>query len=118
MPSITETRSGIYYGWSLGERNWDVQMNANLFRIGAFGFHLSVKSRELATPPASPEQGDSYIVPASPTGAWTGFTGRVVVRVGSAWSSAMPRIGWVAYIEDEEVLSAFKADGWSAGCEI
>jgi hypothetical protein len=29
-----------------------------------------------------------------------------------------PRLGWVAYIEDEEKLTAYKAAGWSTGIAI
>ena len=47
MPASTETRSGLFYGWSLGESGWNAQMDANLLRIGRFGFHLTVKDRDL-----------------------------------------------------------------------
>lgn len=122
MASSTEPRSGLVYGWSLGESGWNTGMDANLLKIGRFGFHLSVKDRDLATPPASPAAGDTYIVPAGATDAWAGLEGRVVVWVpgtpAGAWADAKPRLGWVAYVEDEEVLTAYKAAGWSAGVVI
>lgn len=118
MPASTEPRSGLNFGWSLGENNWHTGMDANLLSIGRFGYHLSVKDRDLATPPVSPVAGDSYIVAAAATGAWTGQTGKAAVWSGSAWVFGTPRIGWVAYIEDEEKLSAYKAAGWSVGILI
>lgn len=118
MPASTEPRSGLYYGWSLGESGWNAQMNSNLKRIGRFGFHLSVKDRDLATPPASPVSGDAYIVAASPTGAWVGKETQVAVWDGAAWEFGVPRVGWIAYVEDEEKLIAYKASGWSAGVAI
>jgi hypothetical protein len=118
MASSTEQRSGLKYGWSLGESGWNSEMDANLLAIGRFAFHLSVKDRDLATPPGSPAQGDSYIVATSPTGAWAGNAGKVALWTGSAWVFGTPRIGWVAYIEDEEKLTAYKAGGWSAGIAI
>lgn len=118
MPASTEPRSGLSFGWKLGENNWNAGMDANLLSIGRFAYHLSVKDRDLAAPPGSPAAGDTYIVAAAPTGAWAGHPGKVAVWSGTAWVFGTPRIGWVAYIEDEEVLSAYKAAGWSAGVAI
>lgn len=118
MPAKTESRSGLFYGWALGESGWNTQMDANLLSIGRFAYHLSVKDRNLSSPPGSPANGDTYIVGPSPTGAWAGQAGKVAVWSGTAWVFGTPRIGWVAYIEDEEVLSAYKNAGWSAGVAI
>lgn len=117
MPASTETRSGLKYGWALGESGWNVEMDANLLRLGRFGFHLSVKDRDLTTPPGSPATGDSYIVGAAATGAWASKDGQVAVWDGSAWAFAVPRAGWMAYVEDEEVVSVYKAS-WSPGQSI
>lgn len=118
MASSTEPRSGIKYGWTLGENNWNTDMDANLLHLGRFATHLSVKDRNLATPPGSPVTGDTYIVAATPTGAWVAHTGHVAIWSGSAWIFGIPRIGWLAYIEDEEKLSVYKAAGWSVGIAI
>lgn len=118
MPAQTETRSGLFWGWNYGENGWNAGMDANLLSIGRFAYHLSVKDRDLATPPGSPAAGDTYIVAESPTGAWAGQAGKVAIWSGSAWVFGTPRIGWVAYIEDEEKLSAYKAAGWSVGIAI
>lgn len=118
MASSTEPRSGLFYGWSLGESGWNTGMDANLLRLGRFGFHLSVKDRDLATPPGSPAAGDTYIVAASPTGAWASYATHVAIWDGTAWQFATPRAGWVAFIEDETKLSAFYSSAWSAGIAI
>lgn len=122
MAAQTEPRSGLFFGWNFGETGWNSGMDANLTRLGRFGFHLSAKSRAVTAPPASPAAGDTYIVPAGATDAWAGLEGRVVVWVtgtpAGAWADATPRLGWVAYVEDEEVLTAYKAAGWSAGLSI
>lgn len=114
MPASTETRSSLSYGWPLGESGWNTLMDANLLRIGRFAFHLSVKDRDLATPPGSPAAGDTYIVAASPTGAWVGHANDVAVYSGSAWVFATPRKGWNAYVEDEDISLVF-VTAWQTG---
>lgn len=118
MPASTEIRSGLNHSWPLGESGWNTGMDANLLRIGRFAFHLSVKDRDLATPPASPAAGDSYIVAASATGAWATHETKVAVWSGTAWVFGTPRLGWVAHIEDEQKLVAFRSGAWSAGVTI
>lgn len=118
MPASTEPRSGLNFGWNLGENNWNIGLDNNILSLGRFAYHLSVKDRDLATPPGSPTAGDTYIVASSPTGAWAGNTGKVAVWSGSAWVFGTPRIGWVAYVEDEEKLIAYKAVGWSTGVAL
>lgn len=119
MPAQLEPRGGLFWDWDLGESGWKPGMDANLLRLGRFGFHLSVKDRDLADPVAlTPVAGDTYIVGASATGDWAGKSGQVAVWDGTTWQYGVPRVGWVAYIEDEEKLSAYKAGGWSAGVAI
>lgn len=115
MTASTEPRSGLKHSWTLGETPWNEDMDANLLRIGRFAFHLSIKDRDLTAPPADPASGDTYIVGAAATGVWAGKDGQVAVWDGAAWVFGVPRIGWSAYVEDEEVRSTYKAAGWSAG---
>lgn len=118
MPAQTEVRSSLFYGWTFGENGWNSGMDQNMLRLGRFGFHLSIKDRDLTTPPGSPAVGDTYIPAATATGAWAGKEGQVATWSGTAWIFGVPRVGWVAYIEDEEKLSAYKAAGWSVGVAI
>ena len=118
MAASTEPRSGLKYGWTLGESGWKDDVDANWLWIGRYGSHLSVLDRDLATPPGSPAAGDTYIVAASPTGAWVAHAGHVAIWTGSAWVFGTPRVGWLAYLEDEQKLTVFKSGGWSAGIAI
>ena len=113
----TDPNLGLNYGWTLGESGWDTGMDANLTRLGAV-VGLSVKDRDLATPPASPANGDRYLIPAAATGVWAGKTNQIAVRIADAWEYHTPKIGWLCYIEDEAKLSAYKATVWSAGIAI
>lgn len=125
MTAKQEPRQGLNYGWDLGESGWNTGMDANLLKIGRVGIHLSVIDRDLNTPPGSPADGDAYIVAASATGDWAGQEDNVAVFDAEAstageWDFYTPKEGWVAYIEDEEKLSAYKgaSPGWSAGIAI
>ena len=113
----TDPNLGLNYGWTLGESGWNTSMDANLKRLGAV-VGLSVKDRDLTTPPARPVDGDRYIIPAAATGVWVGKTNQIAVRVASAWEYCIPKVGWLCYIEDEAVLSAYKVAGWSTGVAI
>lgn len=121
MPASTEPRFGLFWGWSYGENGWKAGMDQNLLRLGRFGVHLSVLDRDVADPTTlTPEEGDTYIVADSAVDAWAGWEGRVVYWDDNdeQWINVTPRVGWVAYIEDEEVLCVYKAAGWSTGVSL
>lgn len=116
--STNEPRSGLKYAWNPVSENYSAEMDANIKWLGRFGTHLSVKDRDLAAPPGSPTAGDTYIVAASPTGAWAGNAKNVALWSGTAWVFAIPRTGWIAFIEDEGKLCAYNAGSWSAGAVL
>ncbi|MCH9691044.1 MAG: DUF2793 domain-containing protein [Gammaproteobacteria bacterium] len=117
MPAITDPNLALNYGWAPGESGWGTDMDTNLKRLGAI-VSLSVIDRDLAEPPDNPGNGDRYLIPADATGAWSGKAEQVVVRIADTWEYHTPKIGWLCYIEDEEMLSVFKATGWSAGIAL
>ena len=108
---------GLSYGWTLGESGWGTGMDANIKRLGAT-VGLSVKDRDLTTPPTSTANGDRYLIPAAATGVWAGKTNQIAVRIVGVWEFHAPQIGWLCYIEDEAKLTVFKPAGWSAGIAI
>lgn len=115
MPSSQEPNSKLYYGWSIGESGWNLQMDSNIVRIGAT-LQLSVLDKDLTADPATPTDGDRYIVGASATGAWAGKDNNVTVwRAGLAsWEFYAPDDGWLCYVEDEDVRYQYTtAGGWA-----
>jgi hypothetical protein len=108
----TDPNLGLTYGWTLGESNWHTGMDANLKRLGAL-VGLSVIDRTTTTPPASPSNGDRYIIPPGATGAWSGKTDQIAVRIEGAWEYHVPQPGWIAYIVAEDKLSVYTSTGWS-----
>ncbi len=115
--AATDPNLGLTYGWNTGENGWGAAMDANLKRLGAV-VGLSVKDRDLTTPPGTPREGDRYLIPTGATGAWAGKANQIAVRVGGTWEFYVPKVGWLCFIEDEGVLSAYNAAGWSSGVAI
>lgn len=74
---------------------------------------LAVIDRDLAAPPASPAEGDRYIVAANPSGAWAGWAGRVARYQDGAWLSLAPRPGWSAFVADEAEIYVFVGGAWT-----
>ncbi len=79
--------------------------NKALYQIGAF--LKGVKSKTTAAQPASPAEGDSYILPASPTGArWATATfteDDIAFFYNSTWYKMDPVEGVELFVEDEDI---------------
>lgn len=73
---------------------------------------LAVLDRDLTNPPASPANGARYIVPASPTGAWSGQAGKIAAFQDGAWQFYSPQEGWVAWVADEDILVVWNGSAW------
>jgi hypothetical protein len=74
---------------------------------------LTVKDRDLAAPPATPADGDRYLVAAAASGAWAGHDGAIAAFQDNAWMLYAPRAGWLAWVADEHRLVAFDGSQWS-----
>ena len=69
-----------------------VTVNESLRLLDAL-IQIAVESAALATPPASPAEGQSWIVAAAPTGAWAGQAGKLAAWQDGAWVFHTPRDG-------------------------
>lgn len=90
-----------------------VTVNESLLRLDALT-QLSVLSATVAAEPASPADGDLYILPAGKTGAaWGDFAdGALAYWRDGVWEELTPKPGWRAYVEDEAALYARTGAGW------
>lgn len=77
--------------------------------------HLAVISRVVATPPASPTNGQRYLIPAAPTAEWVGRTGKIALRMEGAWRYLTPIEGWRLWVSDEDLLLSFDGNLWVSG---
>jgi hypothetical protein len=71
-----------------------------------------ILDRDLSAPPASPADGDTYLVAASATGDWTGQDGNLAYAIDGDWRFYPPYQGLIAYIADEDALFAFDGASW------
>lgn len=76
---------------------------------------LSVLDRDLATPPASPSDGDRYLIASSATGLWSGRDGKITAWQDGAWAFYTPQEGWLAWLADEEIFLIFDGVIWTGG---
>jgi hypothetical protein len=73
---------------------------------------LGVLDRDLAAPPASPADGDRYIVAAGASGAWAGHSGKIAAWQDGAWMLHAPIEGWLAWVGDETKLVVYDGAAW------
>lgn len=68
----------------------EVTMNEALFRIDSV-LNSGIIDRDLNTPPVSPVEGATYIVAASPTGAWAGKANQIAY-FQQIWRFIVPKL--------------------------
>ena len=91
---------------------WGTEGRANDRRLDAL-VQASVKC-VLNDPPASPLDGDRYVVGTSPTGSWAGKAGSIAAWDArlSTWTFYSPKQGWSTWVEDEKVPYRYGGATW------
>jgi hypothetical protein len=95
-----------------GQAQKEVWHNEALAMLDAV-VQLSVKDRDLASPPGSPAEGDRYIVAGGASGAWAGHASHVAAWLNGAWNFFPPKEGWIAWVAGEDTLLTFGPSGWT-----
>ena len=75
---------------------------------------LSLAARNLNTPPATPIDGQRWLIGPAPTGEWAGQAGLIAFRNAGLWQFLTPRKGWAAWIEAENILLIYDGANWVA----
>ena len=75
---------------------------------------LSVLDRDLTAPPASPADGDRYIIASGATGLWAGWDLNVTAWVDGVWMRLVPRPGWLAWVADEASFFVWNGSAWES----
>lgn len=96
---------------SEGVANQVTQHNVALRHIEA----KTVRALSMITmaPPAAVE-GDSYVIPAGASGAWSGKAGQIAAFIGGAWSYLAPIEGIRLWINDLDAEYVFDGAAWVA----
>ena len=74
---------------------------------------LSVISATLTTPPATPDEGDRYVVPTGATGDWADHTGTIAIQDTGVWTYLTPQAGWQAFVRDVAAVMFFDGTVWA-----
>lgn len=74
-----------------------------------------VQDRDLASPPASPAEGQMWIVAAGASGDWAGQDSNLAQFIGGAWWFLTPPEGFTAWLKDEDMPVRWTGTAWEAG---
>ena len=75
--------------------------------------HPLVESAGVEMPPASPARGQSWIVGAAPTGAWTGQAHAIAGWTDGGWRFVAPVEGMAAQVRDRGHPMTFDGSIWT-----
>jgi hypothetical protein len=88
-----------------------VTHNEALFALDAL-VHLAVKESGRTHAPASPTEGDRYLVGAGASGAFASHDGEIALFDLGIWRFFAPRPGWRTYVEAEDKIAVFDGFAW------
>jgi len=74
----------------------------------------SVESAAVAAPPASPLEGEAWIVPAGASAAWAGHASEIAAWQAGAWTFYDPAAGWQVFDKATGTLKIFSGTAWIA----
>src|SRR4051794_36969757 len=114
MTGTAGPRHGLVWGYLPGESGWGVNgFNPNFARLEAL-VHLTVIAIT-ATPPATPANGDCYIVGDAPTGAWVGHADDIAVYYATGgWLFIDPAVGVRAFDRASDGYVRYDGVDWIA----
>lgn len=90
-----------------------VTVNEALVRIDAL-VRPRVISMSETTPPATPAEGDAYVVPVGAGGDWSGHAGEIAFWLNGGWEFGAPRPGWRGHDQSGGTPILCDGTGWSA----
>lgn len=99
---------------SAGQAHKEVTHNEALVRIDAL-LQASVVSSTAVAPPASPAEGEMWILPAGSIDAWAQHSGEIALWQGGAWTFLSPSAGCCAWVRSERSFALFDGQEWLVG---
>ena len=74
---------------------------------------LSVLDNDQSNPPATPVDGDRYIIASAASGDWSGKENQIAAFQDNAWIYYHPSEGWLAWLANEDKLLVFDGAAWN-----
>ncbi len=91
-----------------------VTHNEALIKLDALGdCHLT--GMTLTAPPASPADGDAYLVAAGATGAWAGEDGKIAYQIDGGWRFYAPFKGLTVFNAADSKRYFYTGSAWQTG---
>jgi|GEM_PF-7075946 len=112
MTSRLLTNLGLEFDWDLGADGWKSGMDRNLLLLDTLAQPRAIDVGRNA-PPGAPESGDTYVVGASPSGAWSGGAWSIAVYDADEWVQITPREGWQIKSLSDGLLYEFNGSEWA-----
>lgn len=88
-----------------------VTVNSALTMIDAT-VQLNAISNTVTSPPATPTNGETYIVPTGATGDWLNQDDAIAIFDDTAWVFMQPLDGWTCYLQNTDQLYRYLS-GWA-----
>ena len=101
---------------SAGQAQKEVTHNTALHMLACV-VGAPIITRTSTAPPGSPVDGGLYYVPTSPTGAWSGQSGKLALYFASAWTFITPATGAVLYSTEDKQPMRWTGSAWAAALE-
>jgi len=108
----TTPRLGITQ-WEDGQAMPETTGNEAVRYLEAFAARVAV-DKDRTAPAGTESDGDVFIVPASPTGAWAGKADNVAILISTAWVFVAPFAGLTFFVQDEAVNYRYSGSAWAA----
>lgn len=100
LPEMSASQAGKYITFNQALH----ELEARLVRV---------LSRSTTAEPASPAEGNAYLIPSGATGSnWSGKTNQLAVYYGAAWNFATPVEGVRVWVNDEDIEVVYNATAW------
>jgi len=94
-----------------GQAQKHVTHNDALMDLDAL-VQLRVAARGALSPPLAPAEGGIWLLGTAPLGDWAGQGGHLAERRDGGWVFHVPRAGWIAWVEDQQLLLIFDGSAW------
>jgi hypothetical protein len=88
-----------------------VTMNEALARLDVVA-GARVETMALASPPATPNEGEAHLVPTAAGGAWAGQDGNVALFLNGGWDFITPWAGWRLWVASDTGFAVHDGVDW------